>query len=159
MSNEHLVKSIGLIRSPFTTKEEAPIQGAFAPEAKGRLEILPEYRAGLKDLDGFSHLHLLYLFDRAGEVKMVRSTFLSDVEHGLFATRHPCRPARIGLTIVKLLSVDKANGVIEVAGIDVLDKTPLLDIKPYIVKFDCFPDAAEGWFKGAENRPKPKGRE
>ena len=159
MADKHPVKSIGVIRSPFSTKEEAPIQGAFAHEAKGRLEILPEYRDGLKDLEGFTHLHLLYLFDRAGEVKMVRSTFLSDIEHGLFATRHPCRPSGIGLTIVKMLSVDISTGIVEVGGIDVLDKTPLLDIKPYIVKFDCFPDAADGWFKGTENRPKPKGRE
>ena len=159
MDGERKMKTIGAIRSPFQTKEDTPIQGAFAPEAKGRLEILPEYREGLKDLEGFSHLHLFYLFDRAGELKMVRETFLSDVAHGLFATRHPCRPSGIGLTIVRLLSVDRAAGVVEVTGIDVLDNTPLLDIKPYIVKFDCFPDAEEGWFKDVVNRPKPKGRE
>jgi tRNA-Thr(GGU) m(6)t(6)A37 methyltransferase TsaA len=159
MPYEHSTKAIGIIRSPFETKEEAPIQGAFAPEREGRLEILEEYREGLNDLEGFTHLHLLYLFDRAGEVKMVRPTFLSDTPHGLFSTRHPCRPSGIGLTIVKLLSVDVGKGVVEVAGIDVLDGTPLLDIKPYIVKFDCFPDAAEGWFKEVQNRPKPKGRE
>jgi len=159
METEFKVKAIGVVRTAFANKESAPIQGAFAPESKGRIEILPEYREGLKDLEGFTKLHLIYLFDRAGEVKMVRETFLSDTAHGLFATRHPCRPSGIGLTIAGLLSVDRESGVVEVSGIDVLDGTPLLDIKPYIARFDCFPDAAEGWFKGAQNRPKPKGRE
>ena len=159
MSGE--IKSIGVIRSPFKTKDETPIQGAFAKEAKGRLEILPEYRDGLKDLEDFTHLHLLYRFDRAGEVKMVRETFLSDTAHGLFSTRHPCRPSGIGLTIVRLLSVDKDAGVVEVSGIDVLDATPLLDIKPYMPQFDAFPEAARGWTEDTDKtfQGKPAGRE
>lgn len=159
MSNEFKVKAIGVVRSPFQNKDQAPIQGAFAPEAKGSLEILPEYREGLKDLDGFERVHIIYFFDRAGEVKMVRSTFLSDQEHGLFSSRHPCRPSGIGMTVAKLLKVDKEAGVVEISGVDTLDGTPLLDIKPYIPKFDSFPDSVDGWFKNAENRPKPQGRE
>ena len=152
------LKPIGVIRSPYASKEEAPIQGAFRPEGKGTVEVYPEYVAGLKDIEGFSHIFLLYPFDRAGEVRMVRKTFLDDDEaHGLFASRHPCRPNGIGLTIVRLLS--RREHILEVGGIDVLDQTPLLDIKPYIPRFDCYPDAQEGWTANKRKRPKPPGRE
>jgi tRNA (adenine37-N6)-methyltransferase len=152
-----IVKPIGTIHSPFKTKEEAPIQGAFRPEAKGSIEVLDEYRAGLKDIEGFSHLFLIYAFDRSGEVKLARPTFLDDEPHGVFASRHPARPNGIGLTVVRLLHVE--GNKLEVAGIDVLDETPLLDIKPYIPRFDCYPEASEGWTAGKDDRPKPEGRE
>jgi len=152
------LKPIGIIRSPYASKEEAPIQGAFRPEGKGTVEVYPEYGAGLKDIEGFSHIFLLYQFDRASEVRMVRKTFLDDDDvHGLFASRHPCRPNGIGLTIVRLLS--RREHILEVGGIDVLDQTPLLDIKPYIPRFDCYPDAQEGWTANKRKRPKPPGRE
>ena len=89
--------AIGTIRTPFATKEQAPIQGAFHPENEGTVELYPQFADGLADIDGFSHLILLYAFDRAGEVAMRRATFLSDEEHGLWSTRHPARPNRIGL--------------------------------------------------------------
>lgn len=148
---------IGIIHTPFATKEEAPIQGAFHPEHEGVVEVSPEFAEGLNDIDGFSHLILLYGFDRAAAVELQRSTFLSDERHGLFATRHPARPNPIGLTVVRLLGRD--GSTLRVGGIDVLDGTPLLDIKPYIPRFDSFPDATEGWIEGAPNRPKPPGRE
>jgi tRNA-Thr(GGU) m(6)t(6)A37 methyltransferase TsaA len=149
--------AIGTIRTPFTTKEEAPIQGAFRPESPGAVEVFAEFADGLDDIEGFSHLILVYAFDRAGEVRMRRTTFLSDDEHGLWATRHPARPNGIGLTVVRLLGRD--GSTLRVAGIDVLDDTPLLDIKPYIRRFDCFPDATDGWFADVAERPKPPDRE
>ncbi|MDP2181685.1 MAG: tRNA (N6-threonylcarbamoyladenosine(37)-N6)-methyltransferase TrmO [Actinomycetota bacterium] len=148
---------IGVIHTPLSSKEDAPIQGAFRPEAVGTVELVAEYAEGLADVDGFSHLILLYAFDRAASVEMVRDTFLADTPHGLFATRHPARPNPIGLTVVRLVSVDGA--VLTVAGVDMLDGTPLLDVKPYIARFDAFPDADEGWIAGLQERPKPPGRE
>ncbi len=148
---------IGVIHTPFATKEDAPIQGAFHPENTGVVEVVPELAEGLSDIDGFSHLILLYQFDRAAPVELARPTFLSDEPHGIFACRHPARPNGIGLTVVTLLS--REGAALTVGGVDMLDGTPLLDIKPYIGRFDCFPDASEGWFAGREDRPKPPGRE
>ena len=148
---------IGVIRTPFATKDDTPIQGAFRPEAGGTVEVFAEYAEGLADIDGFTHLILLYEFDRAAPVEMVRQTFLGDVPHGLFATRHPARPNGIGLTVVSLLGHEGTT--LRVGMIDVLDGTPLLDIKPYVPRFDSFPDASEGWLAGAPERPKPPGRE
>ena len=151
------LKPIGIIRSPFSTKEEAPIQGAFSPESEGRVEVFPEYEEGLKDIETFSHIILLYRFDRAGEVKLVRPTFLDDASHGVFASRHPCRPNALGLSVVRL--VRRAKNVLEVSGIDVLDRSPLIDIKPYIPRFDFFPETNEGWVASRPKRAKPAGRE
>ncbi len=148
---------IGVIHTPFKTKEEAPIQGTLAGESRGTVEVFPEFEEGLQDIETFTHLILLYRFDRAGEMKLVRPTFLDDTPHGVFASRHPCRPNGIGLTVVRLL--ERSKNRLEVGGIDVLDGTPLLDIKPYIVRFDCFPDAGEGWVANVRARPKPPGRE
>ena len=151
------LKPIGIIRSPFRTKEEAPIQGAFQPDAVGTVEVFAEFAPGLKDIETFSHLFLIYRFDRAGEVILSRPTFLDDEPHGVFASRHPCRPNCLGLSVVRLLRREGNN--LHVGGIDVLDSTPLIDIKPYIPRFDCYPEASEGWFSGKEVRPKPPGRE
>ena len=148
---------IGLIHSPYSEKEETPIQGTFRPGGQGRVEVFPEYVEGLKDVEGFSHLLLLYAFDRAGEIELVRPTFLDDLPHGLFASRHPARPNGIGLTIVELKRRDGA--ILHVRGVDTLDNTPLLDIKPYIPRFDSFPHARAGWTEGKRLRPKPTGRE
>ncbi len=151
------IVDIGVIYSPFKTKEETPIQGKLKPEAKGRVEVFPEYAKGLKDIETFSHVILLYLFDRASEIRLIRPTFLDDSPHGIFATRHPCRPNGIGITTVRLIG--REGNILHVLGIDVLDKTPLIDIKPYVPRFDCFPEATEGWLAGLSERPKPEGRE
>lgn len=148
---------IGAIYTPFKTKEECPIQPLYSSETVGRVEVLKEFAPGLKDIEGFSHIYLLYWLDRAGEIKMVRPTFLDDEPHGIYASRHPCRPNGIGLSIVKLSK--RENNVLFVEGVDMLDKTPLLDIKPYIPKFDTIQDAVEGWTAGKAWRPKPEGRE
>ena len=151
------VRPIGIIHSPFKTKDDCPIQPLYAEKARGTIEVRPEFAAGLKDIEGFSHIHLIYWLDRAGEVKLVRPTFLDDREHGVFASRHPCRPNPLGLSIVRLTG--RRGNVLEVEGIDVLDQTPLLDIKPYVPTFDRIDGAAEGWMAGLDWRPKPKGRE
>jgi len=151
------IKPIGVIHSPFATKEACPIQPVYANGAAGRVEVFEEFADGLQDIEAFSHIYLLYLLDRAGKIEFVRETFLDDKPHGIYASRHPCRPNGIGMSIVKLAGRD--NNVLAVEGIDVLDNTPLLDIKPYIPKFDFIESAAEGWTAGKDWRPKPAGRE
>jgi tRNA (adenine37-N6)-methyltransferase len=151
------IKPIGIIHTPYKTKEDCPIQGQAMPEGKGQIEVFPEYLDGLHTLETFSHLIILYHFDRAGEVEMQRKPFSDDEIHGLFATRHPCRPNKIGFSIVKL---EKINGnILEISEIDALDKTPLIDIKPYVPRFDHRLDANNGWLEGKTFRPKPEGRE
>jgi tRNA-Thr(GGU) m(6)t(6)A37 methyltransferase TsaA len=154
---EYRFKAIGLIHTCFSAKEEAPIQGVFQPDAEGTVEIFREFAEGLKDIELFSHIILIYHFDRAGEVQLVRPPFLDDEHHGIFAIRHPCRPNGIGISVVRLLR--REGNILLVKGADVLDGTPLLDIKPYVPRFDSFPEASEGWFAGKEKRNKPPGRE
>lgn len=154
---EFILHPIGIIHSPFRTKEETPVQGALAPEAEGTVEVFEGYAPALQDIETFTHLYLLYRFDRAGEIILARPTFLDDEPHGVFASRHPCRPNGIGLSVVRLIR--REGNELLVGGIDVLDGTPLLDIKPYIPRFDCRPEAGEGWLAGKEARPKPPGRE
>ena len=151
------IEPIGVIHSPFKTKEDCPVQPKFSSLAAGRIEVFPDYAAGLKDIDGFSHIYVLYQFDRASEIKLVRPTFLDDEPHGIYASRHPCRPNSIGMSIVKL--VKKDGDVLHVEGVDMLDGTPVVDIKPYIARFDSIPDASEGWISDKQWRPKPPGRE
>ena len=148
---------IGVIHSPHHTKDGCPIQPAFAAEAEGRVEVSPEFAAGLQDLETFSHIYLLYAFDRAGEVELVRPTFLDDTPHGVFSSRHPCRPNGIGLSIVRL--VERHENILVVRGVDVLDETPLLDIKPYMPKYDCVESASMGWASDLPWRIKPRDRE
>jgi tRNA-Thr(GGU) m(6)t(6)A37 methyltransferase TsaA len=137
-----MIEPIGIIHSPHSDKDECPIQPLYAAKITGTVEVFEKYQEGLKDIEMFSHIYLLYQFDRAGEMQMIRPPFLDDVAHGVFATRHPCRPNGIGLSIVRLIKRDK--NLLEIAGVDVLDQTPLLDIKPYIPRFDAIPSAMEG---------------
>jgi tRNA-Thr(GGU) m(6)t(6)A37 methyltransferase TsaA len=145
---EYAMKPIGVIHSPFVEKKNTPIQptrSAFS----GMVEVYPEYSDGLEGVEGFSHLILLYVFHRSSDYRLVVKPFLDDREHGLFATRYPDRPNPIGLSIVRLIK--RAGSRIEIEGVDVLDGTPLLDIKPYVPDFDIRPDARSGWY---ENRSK-----
>ncbi len=136
-------KPIGVIHSEHIIADETPIQPAYAKGCRGRAEIFPEYEEGLRDLDGFSHIYLIYHFHRSKSVKLTVKPFLQDVERGVFATRAPSRPNAIGLSIVELVS--REGNILYLDGVDILDGTPLLDIKPYIARFDCVQTLRNGW--------------
>jgi tRNA-Thr(GGU) m(6)t(6)A37 methyltransferase TsaA len=137
---------IGVIRSPFSDPKGMPIQPSGAAGVKGRIEVAPEFAAGLKDLEGFSHVILVYHFHRSEGYALEVTPFMDDVPRGLFATRAPRRPNPIGLSVVRLLRIEGA--ILHVEGIDAIDGTPLLDIKPYVPQFDA-PEAARiGWLTG-----------
>jgi tRNA-Thr(GGU) m(6)t(6)A37 methyltransferase TsaA len=137
---------IGLIHSPFSHPDRTPIQPCRSRSA-GQVELLPEYEPGLRDLEGFSHIFLLYFFHHARPgYDLTVTPFLDDEPKGLFATRYPRRPNSIGLSVVRL--VRREGPVLHVGGVDVLDGTPLLDIKPYVPAFDAFPEASLGWLEG-----------
>ena len=135
--------SIGVIHSPHTVAEETPIQPSFAPGIPGTVEISPAYEAGLADLDGFSHIWLIYVFDRASEPQLTVKPFLEDVPRGVYATRAPWRPNPIGLSLVRL--VRREGSTLHVEDVDILDGTPLLDIKPYVGRFDRRDNVRCGW--------------
>jgi len=134
---------IGIIHSEHSVAKETPIQPAYAKGCRGRVEIFPQFAPGLRDLEGFSHLYLIFHFHRAEPAKMIVKPFLQDIERGIFATRAPCRPNPIGLSIVELLSVE--GNVLHLNGVDILDGTPVLDIKPYSAKFDRIDGTRNGW--------------
>jgi len=134
---------IGVIHSEHVVAEQTPIQSTYAKGCKGRAEVFPAYAQGLRDLEGFSHIYLIYHFHQAGPAKLLVTPFLQDVTRGVFATRAPCRPNAIGLSIVELLGRDGTTLYLD--GLDVLDGTPLLDIKPYTAKFDRREPTRNGW--------------
>jgi len=136
---------IGTIRTPFDTAQGTPIQGGLSGKEEGRVVIDPVYREGLSDLDGFSHLILIYAFHRIEKAKLKVIPYLDRKERGVFATRSPCRPNPIGMTIVQLLEINE--GIMRVSGVDMLDETPLLDIKPSIPAFDYHTAVRCGWFE------------
>lgn len=137
---------IGVIRSPFKEVSGMPIQPSGAVGVKGELVILEEHVPGLKDLEGFSHIILLYHFHRSKGASLLVKPFLDDVPRGVFATRAPSRPNSIGLSVVRLTGIQGNRVLVE--DIDVLDGTPLLDIKPYVPRFDCRKDVRTGWLAG-----------
>ncbi|NQV31090.1 MAG: tRNA (N6-threonylcarbamoyladenosine(37)-N6)-methyltransferase TrmO [Phycisphaeraceae bacterium] len=134
---------IGIIHAPHAVPQETPIQPVFAETCVGWAEIQPEYAEGLQDLEGFSHVHLLYHLHRAGPAIMTVKPFMDTRPRGLFATRHSCRPNPIGLSLVELLAVEGC--ILRLKGVDMLDQTPLLDIKPFVPRFDELQDARGGW--------------
>lgn len=138
-----LMKPIGVIHSPFSDKAQTPIQPNRS-QATGQVEVFPEYVPGLQDLEGFSHIYLLYTFHLSEGYALRVRPFLDDEEHGLFATRHPCRPNPIGLSVVRLLA--RRDNILDIEGVDVLDGTPLLDIKPYVPDFDVRTEVKTGWY-------------
>jgi tRNA-Thr(GGU) m(6)t(6)A37 methyltransferase TsaA len=139
------VKPIGLIRTPFKDKKEVPIQ-PFKSKAIGRIEVYKQYQQGLQDINGFSHLLLIFRFHKSRGYKLLVKPFLDTQMHGLFSTRAPRRPNQIGISVVKLLN--RKNNILTVKGIDVIDKTPLLDIKPYVPEFAATEKVRIGWLKG-----------
>jgi tRNA-Thr(GGU) m(6)t(6)A37 methyltransferase TsaA len=138
-------KAIGIIHTPFTTPDSMPIQPAGAVGVHGTVEVFEEYHAGLKDLDGFSHIILLYHFHRSEGFSLWVVPFMDTQSRGVFATRAPKRPNPIGLSIVALDSIK--DGVLHVQNVDILDSTPLLDIKPYVPEFDSYTDIRTGWLE------------
>jgi tRNA-Thr(GGU) m(6)t(6)A37 methyltransferase TsaA len=135
---------IGIIHSPFREKEGMPLQPIRSQEA-GVLEVFPDYEQGLQDIEGFSHLILLYHFHQEPQTRMLVKSYIEDSIHGVFATRSPKRPNHLGISTVEL--VQREGNLLRVFGIDVLDQTPLLDIKPYIPRIDDRAGARSGWLQ------------
>ena len=138
-------KQIGTIHSPFTSPQGMPIQPSGAVGIKGQVEVLPEFQDGLEDLCGFSHIYLIYYFHLTKAFTLKVKPFLDQAERGLFATRAPSRPNPIGISVVRLVGID--HNVLHVQDIDIVDQTPLLDIKPYIPEFDVRRPERIGWMK------------
>ncbi len=138
------MQPIGIIHSPFSDKEQTPIQ-ASRSQAIGTVEVYPEFSDGLQDIEEFSHIYLLYVFHNSSGYSLQIKPFLDDQEHGLFATRYPYRPNPLGISTVRLL-FRQAN-VLTIEGVDVLNGTPLLDIKPYVPDFDLRTDVRAGWYE------------
>jgi tRNA (adenine37-N6)-methyltransferase len=138
------LRPIGIIHTPFTEKSHTPIQASLS-QAAGTVEVHQEFVAGLQDLEGFSHIILLYVFHESSDYSLLVKPFLDDQLRGLFATRYPARPNPIGLSVVKLIS--RQGFILQVEGLDMLDGTPLLDIKPYVPDFDVRTGTRSGWYE------------
>jgi tRNA-Thr(GGU) m(6)t(6)A37 methyltransferase TsaA len=143
------LKPIGTIRTPFRTARGTPIQPLYGSGVEAVVEIDEEYSAALADVEGFERLWLVYWMDRAGPFTSRVIPYRDRVEHGLFATRSPARPNPIGLSVVRL--VERRGAILRVADLDILDGTPLLDIKPYVPAFDSHPGSRAGWFDAASD--------
>ena len=139
------IAPIGIIRTPFQQATGTPIQSSVANGAEGTIELSPEFAPGLKDIEGFERIWLIYQFDRASEPQLLVRPYLDPTERGVFATRSPARPNRIGMSVVRLLGIQGHR--LKIADVDMLDGTPLLDIKPYLPAFDHFPVTRVGWYK------------
>ncbi|MFH1387497.1 MAG: tRNA (N6-threonylcarbamoyladenosine(37)-N6)-methyltransferase TrmO [bacterium] len=139
------LKQIGIVNSPFINKAEAPIQ-AYKSETEGRVEVLPEYAEGLDGIEQFSHIILVYYFHQIKDERLKVKPYLDNKLHGVFATRHPHRPNHIGISTVKL--VKREGNILYVKNIDIVDGSPLLDIKPYVSAFDKRDNVKDGWLEG-----------
>ena len=140
-------RTIGIKHTPFQDLEGIPIQPSGGVGIRGHVEVFPEYEAGLKDLDGFSHIILIYDFHRSKGFNLQVVPFLDSELRGVFATRAPKRPNSIGLSVVRLLKV--RSRILHIENVDIIDATPLLDIKPYVPEFDQQVSVRTGWLKEA----------
>ncbi|RLI77934.1 tRNA (N6-threonylcarbamoyladenosine(37)-N6)-methyltransferase TrmO [Archaeoglobales archaeon] len=148
-------RPIGIIHSPFKEAKGTPIQPPAAKGVKGSIELFEEYVEGLKDIDGFSHIILIYHFHLSEGYSLVVKPFLDDELHGVFATRAPRRPNPIGLSVVRLIGVE--GNILYIEDVDVVDGTPLLDIKPYVPEFDARKTDRIGWIaKSIHKLPKSR---
>ncbi len=145
---------IGIIHTPFDDPAGMPIQPAGAAGIQGRIEIFPQFSGGLRDLEGFSHITLIYHFHRYEGYKLIVTPFMDTEPRGLFATRAPRRPNPLGLSTVKLIAVE--GNILRIENPDILDGTPLLDIKPYVPDFDEPTDFRLGWLEQARERVRRK---
>jgi tRNA-Thr(GGU) m(6)t(6)A37 methyltransferase TsaA len=142
-------RPVGVVHSPLKKAHGAPIQSIAASDVEGVVEVLPQYAEGLRDIEGFSHLILIYHFHLSDEHSLTVRPYLDDGTHGVFATRAPARPNPIGISVVRLVGVDGIK--LHVTGLDILDGTPVLDIKPYVPQFDSIGTEKIGWLKGRVN--------
>jgi tRNA-Thr(GGU) m(6)t(6)A37 methyltransferase TsaA len=143
------VQPIGTVSSPYIEASQIPKGCGAQHDAEGVLEILPEFEQGLTDIEGFSHLYVIWVFDRAESHKLLVTPPTDSKQHGVFATRSPRRPNPIGLTVVRLLGREGAR--LRVAGVDMLNGTPILDIKPYLSNV-ATEELRRGWLAEAEER-------
>ena len=145
------IKPIGIIHTPFNDIEGMPIQPLAAKGVKGYIELFSEYIEGLTDLAEFSHITLLYHLHKINGYNLMVKPFMDNKEHGIFATKSPKRPNAIGLSTVKLLGIE--NNVIHIEMVDMLNGTPLIDIKPFFSKFDNRTNTKSGWLENQLNIP------
>ena len=138
-------KPIGIIRTPFKQPKGTPIQPKAGKDVEGKIEIFNQYESGLKDLEGFSHIILLYHFHLVKESKLLVKPYMDDETHGIFATRAPARPNPIGISVVRLIKIEK--NILYIKDVDIVDGTPLLDIKPYVGEFDIREIERYGWLE------------
>ena len=143
INREIIIEPIGVIHTPFTINDRIPRQGRLSEETEGHIELDSKFIEGLLDLEAFTHIILIFHFHESKFYDLVQKPKRDNVPHGIFATRTPQRPTGIGLTTVKLKSIK--NNIIEFYGADMIDGTPLLDIKPYISDIDSYPNAGIGW--------------
>ena len=143
--NEIKCKPIGVIHSPFKEPKGTPIQPAGAKGIDGTVEVFPEYAEGLKDIEGFSHLILIYHFHLSKGSSLTVKPYMDDEAHGVFAMRGPSRPNPIGVSIVRLVKI--AGNILYIQDVDIVDGTPLLDIKPYVPEFDIREVERTGWLE------------
>jgi tRNA (adenine37-N6)-methyltransferase len=141
------LQPIGIIHSPFSEAAGTPIQTIYGEDVEGKVELHASFAPALDDIEGFDRLWLIYWMDRTGPYKAKVIPYRDTVEHGIFATRSPNRPNAIGMSLVRLLRREGSS--LLVADMDILDGTPLLDIKPYVPEFDCHADSKAGWFEKA----------
>jgi tRNA-Thr(GGU) m(6)t(6)A37 methyltransferase TsaA len=141
---------IGIIHSPFTDLQDMPIQPTGEASAPGTAELFPQFAEGLKDLGGFTHVILLYHFHEVRRMDLIVTPFLGSERRGVFATRAPTRPNPIGLSIVRLVRVEANH--LHLENVDILDGTPLLDIKPFVPDFDQPAGARAGWLEDVRGR-------
>ena len=149
-SKEITYTPIGIIHSPFKEPKGTPIQPAAAGGIAGRVEVFPQYAEGLKDIEGFSHLILLYHFHVAKKASLQEKPFMDNEKRGVFAIRAPSRPNPIGISVVRLVSVE--GNILHIKDVDILDSTPLLDIKPYVPEFDAREADKTGWLEKRMHR-------
>ena len=140
---------IGIINTPYTKLEHMPIQPKGSAGTVGKVIIDEKYTEGLKDLDGFSHVYLIYHFHKTARAELRVIPFMDIEPRGVFSTRSPLRPSHIGISITKIVSIE--DNIVTVEGIDILDETPLLDIKPYIPQFDSVREVKTGWMNKSED--------
>jgi tRNA (adenine37-N6)-methyltransferase len=144
----HQIQAIGVIRTPFHQIQDMPIQPRGALGTEGQVQVDDKYKEGLRDLEGFSHIYLLYSFHKAARTELQVIPFMDTQSRGVFSTRSPLRPNHIGISIVRLKKIE--GSTVFVRDIDVLDGTPLLDIKPYMEKFDAVENSNSGWMQANE---------